>query len=163
MEQARIRTPLGEMQATARADALLRLAFLDEDAAGADGPLTDGIRPAGGILGQVQAELDAYFAGDLREFGVPVDPAGTPFQRRVWETLRGIPYGMTRSYGEHAGLTGSSAAVRAVARANGHNPIAIIIPCHRVLGASGRLTGYRGGLWRKERLLDLERGGRLDL
>jgi AraC family transcriptional regulator of adaptative response/methylated-DNA-[protein]-cysteine methyltransferase len=88
---------------------------------------------------------------------VPLDTAGTAFQERVWSVLRTIPYGRTRSYGEQARLIGAESAVRAVARANGDNRISILIPCHRVIGADGKLTGYGGGLWRKQWLLDMER------
>jgi methylated-DNA-[protein]-cysteine S-methyltransferase len=99
-------------------------------------------------------QLAAYFAGDLTVFDLPLAPAGTPFQRRVWSALRTIPYGKTWSYGELARRIGS--ASRAVGLANGKNPIALIIPCHRVIGSDGSLTGYGGGLDRKRYLLDLE-------
>jgi len=101
-------------------------------------------------------QLGAYFAGQLTDFTLPLAPAGTPFQRRVWAALRDIPYGETRSYGQLAGEIGNPAAVRAVGLANGRNPIAIVIPCHRVIGADGSLTGYGGGLDRKRYLLALE-------
>jgi AraC family transcriptional regulator of adaptative response/methylated-DNA-[protein]-cysteine methyltransferase len=110
------------------------------------------------VIRRIGEELDAYFAGELREFTTPLETPGSEFQRAVWEELRRIPYGETRSYGEQARRLGQPPeAVRAVARANGDNRIAIVIPCHRVIGADGRLTGYGGGLWRKRRLLDLER------
>jgi AraC family transcriptional regulator of adaptative response/methylated-DNA-[protein]-cysteine methyltransferase len=108
------------------------------------------------VTWQVERELREYFEGTRREFTVPLQPAGTPFQRSVWDVLRGIPYGTTRSYADQARAVGQPSAVRAVARANGDNPIAIVIPCHRVIGADGKLTGYGGGLWRKQYLLDLE-------
>jgi AraC family transcriptional regulator of adaptative response/methylated-DNA-[protein]-cysteine methyltransferase len=104
-------------------------------------------------------ELERYFAGRLRRFETPLDTRGTPFQQKVWAALMTIPYGETRSYGEQARIIGEPAAVRAVARANGDNRIAIVIPCHRVVGADGSLTGYGGGLWRKRWLLDLEQIG----
>lgn len=107
---------------------------------------------------EVIRQLDAYFAGDLKEFDLPLHLAGTPFQRTVWEQLLLIPYGETRTYGELAGSLGSTGASRAVGLANGKNPIGIIVPCHRVIGASGGLTGYGGGLDRKQRLLAFERG-----
>ncbi|MER7817438.1 methylated-DNA--[protein]-cysteine S-methyltransferase [Streptomyces sp. NPDC087659] len=103
-------------------------------------------------------QLDAYFAGDLKEFDLPLHLAGTAFQRTVWEQLLLIPYGETRTYGELAGALGNAGASRAVGLANGKNPIGIIVPCHRVIGASGGLTGYGGGLDRKQRLLAFERG-----
>jgi methylated-DNA-[protein]-cysteine S-methyltransferase len=106
----------------------------------------------------VRAELDRYFAGRLRAFSVPVEPAGTPFQRRVWEALRQIPYGDTVSYLALATRLGTPKAVRAVGLANGANPIPIIIPCHRVVGADGSLVGFGGGLAVKRALLDLEQG-----
>ena len=108
------------------------------------------------IVRQLRGELDEYFRGERKEFSVPIDARGTPFQMRVWTQLRRIPYGTTTSYGRLALTLGSAEAVRAVARANGDNPLAIIIPCHRVIGADGSLTGYGGGLWRKKKLLDLE-------
>jgi methylated-DNA-[protein]-cysteine S-methyltransferase len=103
-------------------------------------------------------QLLAYFAGGLKEFTLPLNLVGTPFQRSVWEQLRKIPYGETRSYGDLAGALGSPKASRAVGLANGRNPVGIIVPCHRVVGADGSLTGYGGGLDRKQRLLDFERG-----
>ncbi|MET7699001.1 MULTISPECIES: methylated-DNA--[protein]-cysteine S-methyltransferase [unclassified Streptomyces] len=109
-------------------------------------------------FGEVAEQLQAYFAGELKEFTLRLDFAGTPFQRTVWEQLSRIPYGETRSYGELAEALGNPKASRAVGLANGKNPIGIIVPCHRVVGADGSLTGYGGGLDRKRRLLDLERG-----
>jgi methylated-DNA-[protein]-cysteine S-methyltransferase len=101
-------------------------------------------------------KLDAYFAGGLRRFSVPLAPHGSEFQQRVWAALLEIPYGETESYGELAARIGSPGAARAVGLANGKNPIGIVIPCHRVVGSNGSLTGYGGGLDRKKRLLDLE-------
>jgi len=108
------------------------------------------------LLAEVCAQLQAYFAGQLREFHVPLDMQGTPFQLRVWGRLGTIPYGETRSYMQIARAIGSPLAVRAVGAANGANPIPIIVPCHRVIGASGKLVGYGGGLPLKKRLLELE-------
>lgn len=102
-------------------------------------------------------QLDGYFAGERREFDLELDLVGTNFQRRVWEALLTIPYGETRSYGYIAEQIGSPGASRAVGLANGRNPIGIIVPCHRVIGANGSLTGYGGGLERKRILLELER------
>jgi methylated-DNA-[protein]-cysteine S-methyltransferase len=101
-------------------------------------------------------ELRAYFAGSLRQFHVPLDMQGTSFQLSVWHHLLKIPYGETRSYAQVADAVGRSKAVRAVGAANGSNPVAIIVPCHRVIGSSGKLTGYGGGLPMKKRLLELE-------
>jgi methylated-DNA-[protein]-cysteine S-methyltransferase len=102
-------------------------------------------------------QLRAYFAGELTAFDLDLDLQGTEFQRRVWRALLTIPYGETRSYGEIAAQIGAPGAARAVGLANGHNPIAIIVPCHRVIGANGSLTGFGGGLGRKRTLLDLEK------
>lgn len=109
-------------------------------------------------FGPVVQQLDAYFAGELRTFDLPLHLAGTPFQQSVWAELQRIPYGETRSYGELADLLGKPGASRAVGLANGKNPVGIIVPCHRVIGASGSLTGYGGGLERKQRLLAFENG-----
>jgi methylated-DNA-[protein]-cysteine S-methyltransferase len=106
-------------------------------------------------------QLQAYFAGELKEFTLELRLHGTPFQRTVWDQLRGIPYGETRSYGDLADALGNPGASRAVGLANGKNPIGIIVPCHRVVGANGSLTGYGGGLDRKKRLLDFESGAAL--
>jgi len=109
------------------------------------------------VIDQAEREMNEYFAGTRRAFTLPFADEGTPFQREVWERLRQIPYGETRSYGAIARDVGRPSSVRAVARANGDNRLAIVIPCHRVIGADGKLTGYGGGLWRKQRLLDHER------
>ncbi|KQX12403.1 cysteine methyltransferase [Streptomyces sp. Root431] len=109
-------------------------------------------------FGEAIRQLDAYFAGELTEFDLPLHLVGTPFQLRVWEELRRIPYGETRTYGELAEALGNPTASRAVGLANGKNPVGIVVPCHRVVGAGGSLTGYGGGLDRKQRLLALESG-----
>lgn len=126
-------------------------------------------RPAGDQLGELDLrgcqrqpfgaavdQLGAYFAGVLTRFSLPLAPQGSPFQQRVWAGLQDIPYGDTESYGELAARIGSAGAARAVGLANGKNPISIVIPCHRVVGSDGSLTGYGGGLGRKRQLLDLE-------
>ncbi|MFF3639208.1 methylated-DNA--[protein]-cysteine S-methyltransferase [Streptomyces sp. NPDC002250] len=107
---------------------------------------------------EAREQLSAYFAGELKEFTLELRLSGTPFQRGVWDRLTRIPYGETRSYCELATELGNPKASRAVGLANGRNPIGIIVPCHRVIGAAGSLTGYGGGLDRKRRLLDFERG-----
>ncbi|MDQ0773428.1 methylated-DNA-[protein]-cysteine S-methyltransferase [Streptomyces aurantiacus] len=117
-------------------------------------------RPDGTPFAEATEELRAYFAGELKDFSTQLRLDGTPFQRSVWEQLRKIPYGETRSYGELADALGNPKASRAVGLANGKNPLGIIVPCHRVVGADGSLTGYGGGLQRKQRLLDFERGER---
>lgn len=109
-------------------------------------------------LESLRSQLAEYFAGARKEFDVPLNAPGTPFQERVWNELRGIPYGELRSYEQIAVAIGAPKAVRAVGTANGMNRIAIVIPCHRVIGKDGTPTGYGGGIWRKQRLLDLERG-----
>ena len=113
--------------------------------------------PATPLLRQAAAELTAYFAGQLREFTVPLAPKGTPFQQKVWAALREIPYGETRSYKELAIAIGNEKACRAVGMANNRNPLPIFIPCHRVVGADGKLVGYAGGLDVKTFLLNLEK------
>lgn len=110
-------------------------------------------------LSEILRQLRAYFAGELREFDLPLAPEGTPFQLRVWEALRGIPYGTTISYGELARRIGTPTGSRAVGLANGANPLPIVVPCHRVIGANGTLTGYGGGLPIKAWLLALEKTG----
>lgn len=107
-------------------------------------------------LPAAREQLAAYFAGELTVFDLPLDLRGTDFQRRVWAALREIPYGRTRTYGELATALGAPSASRAVGLANGRNPISIVVPCHRVVGGSGSLTGYAGGVDRKRALLDLE-------
>ena len=113
--------------------------------------------PSTPLLRQAAAELAAYFAGALREFTVPLAPKGTPFQQKVWAALREIPYGETRSYKEIAAMVGNEKACRAVGMANNRNPLPIFIPCHRVVGADGKLVGYAGGLDVKTFLLNLEK------
>lgn len=141
-----IQTPIGPLLATATDQGLTSLRF--DPAAAANDP-----HP---ILDLARAELDAYFRGGLRDFTVPVAQEGTPFQQRVWDELRRIPFGHTISYGQLAVRVGNPAAVRAVGGANGANNIPIIVPCHRVIAADGTLGGFGGGLDRKRRLLALE-------
>jgi methylated-DNA-[protein]-cysteine S-methyltransferase len=112
--------------------------------------------PGADIFARAETELKEYFAGQRNEFEVPLTLVGTPFQQRVWTALQDIPYGATTSYGELADRLGQPTASRAVGLANGKNPISIIVPCHRVVGAGGSLTGYGGGLERKRYLLDFE-------
>lgn len=159
----RLETPLGTMIACAVDEGICLLEFGDRRmlesqfkllAKRLNATIVQGANPHFDVL---QKELDNYFAGYLQKFDVPLFCPGTPFQQSVWSELKKIPYGMTRSYREQAALLGQPSAVRAVANANGINRIAIIIPCHRVIGDNGQLTGYGGGLWRKQWLLDLER------
>ncbi len=113
-------------------------------------------RPDDTVFGEVKSQLSAYFAGELQDFDLPLAPQGTAFQMSVWKALTTIPYGGTRSYGEIAAQVGNPKASRAVGAANGQNPIPIIIPCHRVIGSTGKLTGFGGGLPTKVALLNLE-------
>ncbi|HEX8724746.1 MAG TPA: methylated-DNA--[protein]-cysteine S-methyltransferase [Gemmatimonadaceae bacterium] len=113
----------------------------------------DGGNPESGILARARDQLTAYFAGERTTFDLPLSPAGTPFQLRVWAELRRMAFGATRSYGELALALGSPGAARAVGAANGRNPISIVVPCHRVVGANGSLTGFGGGIERKRWLL----------
>ncbi|HEU0132203.1 MAG TPA: methylated-DNA--[protein]-cysteine S-methyltransferase [Mycobacteriales bacterium] len=136
--------------------------LLESDGAALTG-LWFGVKPVSGerddddpVLAEAAAQLGAYFARDLKEFDLPLAPRGTPFQLAVWEQLRLIPYGETISYGELARRVGSPKASRAVGAANGRNPIGIVVPCHRVIGANGTLTGFGGGMDAKRTLLDLE-------
>lgn len=159
-----IDTGLGPMVAISDAHTLYLLEFADRKALPAE--LKALMRDAKGDLGlgrpapteQMAQELRAFMAGNRDHFDVPLAPGGTPFQRQVWDALRCIPAGQTRSYSDLALEIGRPEATRAVARANGANRIAIAIPCHRVIGADGSLTGYGGGLWRKRRLIEIERG-----
>lgn len=118
-------------------------------------PLVQGNNPHFDTL---KSQLEEYFKGERREFNIPLDLAGTEFQKQVWLSLLKIPYGCTTNYAKQAELIGKPSAVRAVANANGKNKISIILPCHRIIGADGTLTGYGGGIWRKKRLLEFEQG-----
>jgi methylated-DNA-[protein]-cysteine S-methyltransferase len=152
-------TPIGRLL-LARDDAGLReICFEGPAEAGPHVPARVGAGPDDNLFEDVVAQLTEYFAGTRRQFELPLAPAGTPFQQRVWAALLDIPYGQTISYGELAARIGQKSASRAVGLANGRNPLPIVIPCHRVIGANGKLTGYGGGLPIKERLLALERGG----
>ena len=151
-----IPSPVGDLRLVADDAALVAVDFEPFDAP------VDG-RPLGEraddhpVLAEAARQLAAYFAGERTDFDLPLDPAGTAYQQRVWEALRGIGYGETVSYSDVARRIGQTAAAsRAVGLANGRNPIPIIVPCHRVVGANGTLTGYAGGTDRKRTLLDLE-------
>ncbi|HEY8143188.1 MAG TPA: methylated-DNA--[protein]-cysteine S-methyltransferase, partial [Kofleriaceae bacterium] len=162
----RLLTPLGPMIAAASERGLALLEFsdrrmLERQLRRVAGAFKRALTPRpNAVLEQTEDELASYFTSARRDFTLPLDLVGSPFQRSVWDALRAIPYGATRSYGEQARAIGQPAAVRAVARANGDNPVAIVVPCHRVIGSDGSLTGYGGGLWRKRFLLDLEQGRR---
>jgi len=155
-------SPVGELRLVEHEGAITAVEFSPFAAPDAPGP-----GPARGprddahpVLTLARDQLAAYFAGELTEFDLPLAPRGTPWQQSVWEQLRAIAYGETSSYGQVAARLGrTNAASRAVGLANGRNPIPIVIPCHRVVGADGTLTGYAGGLERKQVLLRLEQGG----
>ena len=156
-------SPVGELTVAARGGRVCLLHFGGRDVHVdraltrwyAGEPISDAADPAGAV-----SALRAYFAGDLHAIdSVPVDLNGTPFQQRVWTALRGIPAGRPVSYGSLARTIGAPAAVRAVGAANGANPVAIVVPCHRVIGSNGTLTGYGGGLDRKRWLLQHEHRG----
>jgi methylated-DNA-[protein]-cysteine S-methyltransferase len=153
----RTSSPLGPLSLVGTGDALTAI-WLPSERDGLD-PDPSWIEQAAPFAEAVR-QLDAYFAGTLRRFDLRLAPAGTPFQQRVWQALVEIPYGETISYAELARRIGQPAAVRAVGAANGRNPLAIVVPCHRVIGSDGRLVGYGGGLAVKATLLDLERGTR---
>jgi methylated-DNA-[protein]-cysteine S-methyltransferase len=142
-----LRKELGPMRFVARGDALVSLWFVD-------GPQD---RKRDALLDRAIEEMDEYFAGTRTAFSIPIAPDGTPFQHEVWRALRAIPFGETRSYADVARAIDKPRAVRAVGAANGRNPLGIVVPCHRVIGADGSLTGYAGGMERKKFLLDLER------
>lgn len=158
-----IDTPLGTMVAVCDASHLHLLEFADRK------ELAQELRKLSSAVGAISVgqtkitrlledQLGAYFAKTLECFDIPVVLHGTPFTKSVWSALQELPFGQTSSYGELSEKLGNPTATRAVARANGANQIAILIPCHRVIGADGSLTGYAGGLWRKRALLELERG-----
>jgi len=148
-------SPLGILLLTTDGTALNELAFADDASAPVIGDdwRQDDQAP---LLRETRAQLDAYFAGRLKRFDLPLAASGTPFQQQVWQALRQIPYGSTCSYADIARAIGQPGASRAVGGANGANPLAIVVPCHRVISANGRIGGYTGGLSRKQRLLALE-------
>ena len=151
-----IDTPVGEMMVIGDDDAL-HFVHLPDSFDGTDFDPDRSGRPAS--VSAAVDQIDDYFRGDRKVFSLPLDPVGTDFQRRVWLALADIPYGSTESYGELADRIGNRKACRAVGLANGRNPIPLILPCHRVIGANGSLTGYGGGLPLKKRLLDHEQTG----
>ena len=159
-----IPTPLGEMLAVASQAGLCLLEFVGQKGVERELAQVEAARGSlaqsgdSPILAQTQAELAEYFAGQRREFDLPLRLRGTAFQMQVWQALQVIPYGEVRTYGEIARAIGKPKACRAVGMANHHNPISIIVPCHRVIGSDGSLTGYAGGIERKQYLLALERG-----
>lgn len=156
MDSVRYRSmdsPVGKLTLAGTAGRLRHLRMVDQTYE----PSRVGWEPDDAAFPDAVDQLEQYFRGERREFRLELDLVGTAFQRRVWEALLTIPYGETRSYGQIAAQLDAPGASRAVGLANGHNPIGIIVPCHRVIGANGSLTGYGGGLDKKRALLDMER------
>ena len=154
MNYTQIESPVGPLLLVADENGLRQILFVNGRHAPRPEPSW---KEDGRLFKETIRQLRAYFAGELEEFDLRLAPEGTPFQLKVWQRLSGIPYGETISYGELARRIGNPNASRAVGLANGSNPIPIVIPCHRVIGSSGKLTGYGGGLPIKEKLLALER------
>lgn len=169
-------SPLGPLTLVASGDGLVAVLWPDDDPRrvplpvesrgsdergrpGGSAPTDPSTDRADAVLDRAVAQLDEYFAGDRTEFDLDLAPRGTPFQLAAWEVLRTIPYGTTISYGEQARTLGDPKLARAVGAANGRNPLSIVVPCHRVRGADGRLTGFAGGLDAKAWLVDHERRG----
>ena len=153
LQSRTVDSPVGLLTLAGRNGRLRHLRMVDQTYE----PSREGWVNDEGAFDDVVRQLNAYFAGDLTEFDLELDLVGSDFQKRVWAELLAIPYGETRTYGEIARDIGSAGASRAVGLANGHNPVGIIVPCHRVIGANGSLTGYGGGLARKRHLLDMEK------
>jgi methylated-DNA-[protein]-cysteine S-methyltransferase len=148
-------TPLGDLLLVAVDGALVKAQFLNEQGPPFEVPDVPEA-PDEPVLVEASRQLREHFAGARTDFDLPLAPPGTAFQRRVWEELRRIPYGTTTTYGELAARLGDPKCVRAVGLANGRNPIAVVVPCHRVIGSDGKLRGYAAGVERKQRLLALE-------
>jgi len=144
----RLSSPVGDLWAEVTGLGLSKLVF--------GAPQEAGERGTSPVLEALMHQLDEYWAGRLRTFSIPLDIQGSPFQQRVWQGLLGIPWGKTRTYLEQARALGDEKSIRAVASADGRNPIAVVVPCHRVVGSDGSLTGYAGGLEVKRFLLELE-------
>jgi methylated-DNA-[protein]-cysteine S-methyltransferase len=156
-----VRTPIGRLTLIATVEALVAVRFEAHHPLLAlhQAPATEVKSAEHAVLAHAERELLEYFAGQRARFSVPLAPRGTAFQERVWQELLAIPYGETRSYGELAAAIGKPTASRAVGAANGRNPLAIFVPCHRVIGANGALTGFAGGEDAKRALLEIERSG----
>jgi methylated-DNA-[protein]-cysteine S-methyltransferase len=152
---ARIQTPLGPMLAVASQEALVALDFLDAKYASRIDAAWKEDREAP-VLRDCARQLAEYFDGERGRFDLPLSPEGSEFQRRIWREIARVPYGKTLTYSELARRAGAPGSARAAGAATGRNPIAIVVPCHRIVGAGGSLTGYAGGLARKARLLELE-------
>jgi methylated-DNA-[protein]-cysteine S-methyltransferase len=159
MKYCTMQSPIGSLLLAGQSDALALIGF--PEGKGRVEPGEDWDHDPSAFCAAIR-QLEEYFAGKRKTFDLPLAPAGTEFQKQVWEALRGIPYGQTCSYQAIAGTIGRPKAVRAVGAANGKNPLPIIVPCHRVIGADGSLTGFGGGLAAKSYLLNLESGGLFD-
>jgi methylated-DNA-[protein]-cysteine S-methyltransferase len=155
LSTCRMESPLGEILVVARGDSLCGL-YLEGQKYFPIGVEHWRDAPKLPVLRDAVAQLREYFAGGRREFDLALAPAGTPFQRDVWSAIRSVPFGATITYGELARRCGRPSAVRAAGAATGRNPLTIVIPCHRIMGSGGALTGYAGGLDRKRALLELE-------
>ena len=153
IEYRTIESPIGPLTLAGRGSVLTNLRMVDQTYE----PSRTGWSLNPQAFGEAVEQLAAYFAGERTDFDFEFDLHGSEFQRRVWKALLTIPYGQTRSYGQIAHQIGATGSARAVGLANGHNPIAIVVPCHRVIGSNGSLTGYGGGVDRKRTLLDMER------
>ena len=152
---AELNSPLGKLTLESDGKALTRIRLPEEEWE-ADPQINRVRKPD--LFKDAAAQLGSYFRGEGKDFDLPLNPPGTPFQKKVWDLLREIPSGTTITYGELAVRSGNPKASRAVGAANGKNPIPIIIPCHRVIGSNGKLTGYAGGLEAKKKLLEIEQG-----
>ena len=149
LTRQRISSPIGDLQLYSDGENIVKIGFPDEETKQAP----EGNDP---VLQSCARQLEEYFHGTRRRFKLPLAPEGTEFQQKVWQALADIPFGQTRSYGDVARAIGKPRSVRAVGAANGRNPLPIVVPCHRVIGSDGSLTGFAGGLAAKTRLLELE-------
>jgi methylated-DNA-[protein]-cysteine S-methyltransferase len=162
MNYRHLESPIGRLRLESNGTELVRIAFAEELSQGdpsSDTTTSSGEKDSGGndpVLTAAVTQLEDYFAGRRSHFELPLAPGGTDFQRAVWQALEGIPYGELRSYRDIATAIGRPNAVRAVGAANGRNPLPIVVPCHRVIGSDGSLTGFAGGLDVKKKLLQLE-------
>ena len=147
METAFVKTPLGIAKITGDENGVCEISVLDDGSVSEQIPI---------VLQEAVSQLNDYFIGNRTDFDFKLSPKGTDFQQKVWKSLLEIPYGKTRTYLEQSKILGDVKAIRAVASANGKNPLWIVVPCHRVIGTDGSLTGYAGGLWRKKWLLEHE-------
>ena len=157
MNYSYIQTPVGLLLATGTAEGIASISFMKN---GHPASPAAECKRNDAIFDDLRKQVGAYFGGQLRSFDLPLDPRGTPFQRDVWAALLSIPYGATRTYSDIALAVGRPSAFRAVGAANGANPLPIVVPCHRVIGANGSLTGFGGGMKVKKSLLELESGAR---